>query len=110
MRTKISGLYVNLFAAFALTLSSAGHANPVVESPSGIRMIADAVIARPILLATTLGGAAAYIVSLPFSLAGGNAEEAAEVLVKDPARTTFIRCLGCVISGQNAANTVRQAE
>ncbi len=108
MRTKTTGLLVNVFAVFALTLSSAGYANPVVESPTAARMVADAVIARPVLLATTLGGAAAYIVSLPFSLAGGNAEEAAEVLVKDPARYTFVRCLGCVASGRSVSDTIRQ--
>jgi hypothetical protein len=32
---------------------------------------------------------------LPVSLLGGNEDEAAEKLVKAPARSTFLRCLGC---------------
>jgi len=41
-----------------------------------------------------------YLVSLPFSLLGGNAEEAGEVLVMGPARATFVRCLGCARTGR----------
>jgi hypothetical protein len=40
-------------------------------------------------------------VSLPFTLLGKNEDEAAEVLVKTPARSTFLRCLGCT-PAQNA--------
>jgi hypothetical protein len=58
-------------------------------------MAADALIARPILLAITMVGAVVYVASLPFSLIGGNAGQAAEVLVAGPARATFARCLGC---------------
>jgi hypothetical protein len=58
-------------------------------------MGADALIARPILLAITMVGAVVYVASLPFSLIGGNADQAAEVLFAGPARATFTRCLGC---------------
>ena len=62
----------------------------------GLYMAADVLIARPALLALTLVGTALYVVSLPFSVIGGNTAEAAEVLVAGPARATFTRCLGCV--------------
>jgi hypothetical protein len=35
------------------------------------------------------------VVTLPFSLLGGNPGEAAEVLVMNPGKNTFVRCLGC---------------
>ncbi|MFQ3789486.1 hypothetical protein [Halomonas sp. A29] len=63
--------------------------------PSGGAMIADALIARPLLLVATLGGTALFVVSLPFSAMGGNVDAAAETLVKTPAEATFRRCLGC---------------
>ncbi|WP_104204330.1 hypothetical protein [Billgrantia saliphila] len=63
--------------------------------PSGGAMIADALIARPLLAVATLGGTALFVVSLPFSALGGNVDAAAETLVKTPAQATFRRCLGC---------------
>ena len=80
--------------------------NPVVASdeyccsshPSllskGEKMVFDAVILRPVGLVTTVAGAAIYTVSLPFSLLGGNENEAREYLINDPARYTFKRPLG----------------
>ncbi|PMR67560.1 hypothetical protein [Halomonas heilongjiangensis] len=66
--------------------------------PSGGAMVADALIARPLLLVATLGGTAVFLVSLPFSALGGNVGPAAEALVKTPAEATFRRCLGCTVS------------
>jgi hypothetical protein len=45
-------------------------------------------------------GGAVWLVSLPFSLLGGNADEAGEVLVMGPAKATFVRCLGCTRTGK----------
>lgn len=63
--------------------------------PSAGAMAMDAVIARPMLFALTLGGTAAFVASLPFSSLGGNVEEAANFLVIGPAKSTFTRCMGC---------------
>jgi hypothetical protein len=62
-------------------------------------MAGDLVVARPLLLAATVAGSVFYVVSLPFSLAGGNALEAGDTLVVGPAMSTFVRCLGCTRSG-----------
>ena len=64
------------------------------EPGSGEAMIVDALVARPIGLITTVAGSAVYAISLPFSLFGGNEENAREKLVKEPARYTFKRPLG----------------
>ncbi|MDX1756908.1 MAG: hypothetical protein R3175_12665 [Marinobacter sp.] len=90
-------------AVCLLALASAGHAEPVDEQPSALAMTADALVARPVLFATTVVGAAVYVVSLPFSLLGGNAGEAGEVLVLGPGKATFVRCLGCERTGRREA-------
>lgn len=69
------------------------------DEPSGGEMMMDAVVARPIGIATTAVGVAAFIVTLPFSAMGGNVDKAASKLVVDPARETFVRCLGCRQAG-----------
>ncbi|WP_083851724.1 hypothetical protein [Alcanivorax hongdengensis] len=68
--------------------------------PGEVAMIADTVLVRPVMFGATIVGAALYTVSLPFSLLGRNAAEAGNVLVVTPARSTFLRCLGCT-PGQN---------
>lgn len=76
-----------------------GLTQHVVEEPSALAMASDLIIARPVGLVTLVAGSALYVVSLPFSLAGGNAKAAAETLVVGPAMTTFVRCLGCTQMG-----------
>ncbi|MDC0662877.1 hypothetical protein [Marinobacter sp. SS21] len=100
MTAKVSRLLTITVAACLLAFASIGHARAVEESPSALAMTADALFARPVLFATTIVGTAVYVVSLPFSLLGGNAGEAGEVLVLGPAEATFVRCLGCAKPGR----------
>ena len=84
----------------ALTLPSAAIAQSAVdENPTWGAMVADLFVARPAGLVMTVGGTAAYIVSLPFTLLAGAAGEAAETLVIGPGAATFVRCLGCRETG-----------
>lgn len=99
MTRKLTHLLTTMMVVSLLSFSTIGHANALQESPSALAVTTDALIIRPVLLATTLVGTAVYLVSLPFSLLGGNATEVAEVLVAGPARATFSRCLGCTRSG-----------
>lgn len=85
--------------SLALLAPQLGVAQQVDEDPSALAMVGDAVIARPLGLVFTVVGAATYLVTLPFSLAGGNAKAAGETLVAGPAMATFVRCLGCTKSG-----------
>lgn len=71
--------------------------------PNMLKMGADLLIARPVLLGFTVLGSALYLISLPFSAAGGNLGQASEVLVVGPARATFKRCLGCANSDEKEA-------
>lgn len=65
------------------------------QRPSAMAMFGDAILARPLLFAITLGGTATFVASLPFTALGGNVEEAAKTLVVGPAKSTFTRCMGC---------------
>lgn len=85
-------------ATIICTVSQTAQARPMDEDadqPSALAMFGDAVIVRPVMAVGTVGGLAVYTVMLPFSVLGDNEGEAAEVLVKNPARATFLRCLGC---------------
>lgn len=67
----------------------------VSDRPTPGSIILDAMIARPLGLVATAAGSALFVVTLPFSILGGNVGEVANNLVKKPAATTFTRCLGC---------------
>lgn len=70
-----------------------------VEAPKAFSMVGDLVIARPLLIAATVIGAGVFVVTLPFSAAGGNIGEAGKALVVEPGKAAFVRCLGCTTSG-----------
>ncbi len=115
----IANRYSRLLSVAALTatllapqLSFAESAGAVEEQPSALAMVGDAIIARPLGLAFTVIGAAAYVVTLPFSALGGNAGEAGKVLVVGPAEATFVRCLGCTRPGykHDVVDTTASAE
>lgn len=100
MSAMFSRSLITAVAVCLMAFASLGHARAVEETPSALAMTGDALFARPALLATTIVGSAVYLVSLPFSLLGGNAEEAGETLVIGPAKATFVRCLGCTMVGR----------
>ncbi len=84
---------------FVMGLSPVAQADsfnqPAVTEPSEFAILGDVLVARPFSIAMTVGGAALYVVTLPFSLLGGNAGEMADIMVKRPAYSAFLRCLGC---------------
>ena len=91
----------------SLPLSASASQNSVsgdptynAEAPAGYAMVGDLLIARPLLVAGTVIGTAAFLVSLPFSALGGNVKESADALVATPAREAFARCLGCTSSAK----------
>lgn len=74
-------------------------ASAIDESPNEWAMVGDLLVARPVGLVLTAGGAAVWLVSLPFTLLAGHAGEAAETLIVGPGESTFMRCLGCRNTG-----------
>lgn len=64
------------------------------SEPTGADMLADAFLLRPTMLVGSVLTVATFIVTLPFSALGGNVSEAADKLVKEPLKYTFVRPLG----------------
>ena len=89
-----------LAAMLMFALPMHAQAQEIDETPSAAAMAFDGLIVRPLTLVATAIGTVIWVATLPFSLLGGNAGDAAEVLVITPAKATFIRCLGCSSSGR----------
>jgi len=104
--TAVVAVSLGLASAQSLAASSGGYRS-LETGPRWEDQVADAVVARPIGVVATGAGAVIWGVSLPFSLLGGNAGEAADTLVGGPAREAFVRCLGCRSAGrrQHAAGS-----
>ncbi|OYV76954.1 MAG: hypothetical protein B7Z66_06740 [Chromatiales bacterium 21-64-14] len=64
------------------------------EHASADSMVADLLLIRPAAAIGTFITTGVFVVSLPFSLLGGNVGEAAHLLVVEPAEYTFVRPLG----------------
>lgn len=94
--SKIKSRLVIAASLLAMSVvSTPAIAKKLDERPSTMSMVADAVLVRPVLLGTTVVGTGLYVLTLPFSLIGGNAEEAGRQFVVVPFKATFVRCLGC---------------
>ncbi len=55
----------------ALASDGSGDPRYTIQNPPAFAMIGDLLIARPLLLAATVIGAGAFVVSLPFTALGG---------------------------------------
>ena len=73
------------------------------DQPSAGEMAVDLVVARPFGVAITAVSSAVFLVSLPFTALAGGVGHAADELVEKPAQETFMRCLGCRVSGRHQA-------
>jgi hypothetical protein len=62
--------------------------------PSSVAVAADALIGRPLGLATTIAGAGVFLVTLPASIPSQSVGDAAWGLVGRPGGWTFVRPLG----------------
>lgn len=79
------------------SLSPAMAATEIDESefgPTYDSMVADAVVGKPLGLMAVAGGAAAWLVSLPFTIFTGDVVQAREKLIDEPFYA-MDRCLGC---------------
>ncbi|MGO1250742.1 hypothetical protein [Psychrobacter sp.] len=68
--------------------------------PSYDTMVVDTVVGKPLQLVNAVAGTAAYVVSLPFSIIGGNADQAQQKMVIEP-WSAMGRCLGCTVAEDN---------
>ena len=97
-KTKFAAILMALVMVLALFPLSAMAEDPMQNvqkyDESAGYMIGDLLIMRPLGIVATAVGSVMYVVSLPFSLAGGNEREAYQKLIQEPAQYTFQRPLG----------------
>jgi hypothetical protein len=94
---KKRAIVLVILVAFAMTATitpACAEVYATGEERSAMGMFGDLLLLRTLGFVATVGGAAVFVVSLPFSLLGGNTPEAAQKLVVEPARFTFVRPLG----------------
>ena len=110
MHSKLFKISKVLMLSLILVFPSIGWSNAVDEVPSPVAMTGDALFVRPAMMAVTLIGSVIFIVSSPFSALGGNIGDSFDQLVGKPFNTTFIRCLGCTMTGRKVSTTIKQTE
>ena len=107
MKTAFSSMLVLLLClqVFAMPLFAASELDPWKgrehphrfwnsSNPDPMVMVIDGVLVRPVSLVATALGSVFYVITWPFSAAGGNSGQAFEQMVRAPARVTFDRPLG----------------
>ena len=57
-------------------------------------LVGDTVFARPLGLASIIGGAALWVVALPFAVMSGSLHETTETLIVNPVKYTVARPVG----------------
>lgn len=93
--TRNAIIFLLVAALLAPPLGVVYAQDPLDEQEiTGSMMVADLLLLRPVGFVATIIGGAAFILSLPFSAAGGNMDAAADMMVGAPARFTFHRALG----------------
>jgi len=95
-----AALSVGFMIAFIQPVSAAIEIDERDFGPSYDTMVVDTVVGKPLQLVTAVTGTAAYLVSLPFSLIGGNADQAQQKLFVEP-WNAMARCLGCTVAEDN---------
>ena len=91
---------LGLMAASMQTALAAIEIDESDFGPSYETMVVDTVVGKPLQLVNAVAGTAAYIVSLPFSIIGGNPDQAQQKLFVEP-WSAMGRCLGCTVAENN---------
>jgi hypothetical protein len=89
---------VLFFCATSLVHAAADSYMARTEDVSAEEIIADGLLLRPGGLVAIVVGTAVFVVTLPFSIPTKSVDKAAQKLIVDPARYTFVRPLGLIDS------------
>ncbi len=84
---------ITILCAAAIGWATATPAFAAPEEDT-LAVVADALIMRPALFASTVAGSAIFVVALPFTAFSKSVKSSAQTLVVTPARATFTRGLG----------------
>ncbi len=106
LRSRMRSGVALLVAVFFLCATSLVHAAQdsyvarTEEDVSAEAIIADGLLLRPAGIVATVLGTAVFVVTLPFSIPTRSVDKAAQKLIVDPARYTFVRPLGQIESSK----------
>jgi hypothetical protein len=90
MKMKTALLIATIFAT--MNFSSAFAAEDVeTQEMRHTYKVFDILVVRPLGFALTLAGSGLYLATIPVTVISGDSEDAAEVLVRKPARMAFGR-------------------
>ena len=81
-----------IMALVFLAASVAAFAGTPIEDDRDV--VSDAIFARPLGLASLVGGAALWVVSLPFAALSGSVDKTTQTLIINPLNYTFSRPMG----------------
>ena len=106
-RSRMHSGVALLVAVLFLGATSLVHAAedsymPRSDDVSAEAIIADGLLLRPAGVMATLLGTVVFVVTLPFSIPTKNVDKAAQKLIVDPAKYTFVRPLGQIESPKPA--------
>lgn len=87
-------LFTAVCLAALLVVPSAPAFAAIRDKPDGSVIVLDVLMARPLGIAAIALGAGVFIIALPFTLPTRTVGTAADRLVADPFRFTFIRPIG----------------
>jgi len=101
MQSGVALLVAVLFL-WATSLVHAAEDSYIARSDdvSAEAMVADGLLLRPGGVIATLLGTVVFVVTLPFSIPTKSVDKAAQKLIVDPAKYTFVRPLGQIESGK----------
>jgi len=99
MRNRLISGALALVLTTMLPVAAAQHEG-TISGDRGTDMVVDAVVMRPLGLATTLIGAVLTVVALPFTIPSGSVEASVRELIFKPAEYTFKRPLGDFSKGE----------
>ena len=95
MQSGVALLVAILFLSVTTLVHAAEDAYTArTENVSAEAMIADGLLLRPAGIVATVLGTAVFVVTLPFSIPTKSVDKAAQKLIVDPVRYTFVRPLG----------------
>jgi len=106
-RSRMQAGVALLMTALFLWATSLVHAaedayTPRSDDVSAEAIVADGLLLRPGGAIAILLGTAVFVITLPFSIPTKSVEKAAQKLVVDPVRYTFVRPLGQIESSRPA--------
>ena len=88
------GIIIAILLGFVGAPPMAWAQDDIIDEPTGTDITFDLMIARPLGFASTALGASLFVVTLPFAVATGSADNTAKALVAKPYKFTFVRDLG----------------